>query len=161
MKITPAEFLNEKISLKEFEKKVIDSIDSLSFETEDMIKLGKKYFEFYPDKESDRNMDEVHFGYDIVRCCLVEKSLVSVEAKKHDSYRSALHGSSPAMDLFKLLVDEHGKEIIFEDYNKINDILTHYKHFIDEIPKGMIKERFVGGISSLFNTLYLLKMVTK
>jgi len=161
MKITPADFLNEKTSLQDFEKKVIDSIDSMEFGTEEMIKLGEKYFDIYPDKDHDRNMDEVHFGYDIVRCCLIEKSLIHINKDKHNSYRTALHGTSDAMATFKILIEEQGKESIADDYKTINNILTKYKHNIDEIPKSMIKERFVGGISSLFNTLYLLKMVIK
>ena len=36
--------------------------------------------------------------------------------------------------------------------------LEEYHFKVDSLPKGMIKERFVGGITNLFNIAYLIKM---
>jgi hypothetical protein len=39
--------------------------------------------------------------------------------------------------------------------------LSALRAAIDEIPKGSIKERFVGGISHLYNVLYVVRLNLK
>jgi len=44
-----------------------------------------------------------------------------------------------------------------EDYRTtVGRNLDGVRGLIDELPRGMIKERFVGGISKFYNELYLL-----
>jgi hypothetical protein len=57
-----------------------------------------------------------------------------------------------------VLLAAAGREILLADHTALSAALAGLKATIDEIPKGMIKERFVGGISNLFNILYVIGM---
>jgi len=47
---------------------------------------------------------------------------------------------------------EHYRSIVTRNLDSI-------KAVIDELPRGMIKERFIGGISKFYNEMYLVKNV--
>jgi hypothetical protein len=129
-----------------------------TFDSSIMVELGRIYFEKFPDRFSDRNMEEVQHGYTLVRICSIEKIVSLVDKEKRDSYRKIFHDVSVVNDTMKELLDTFGKESLQNDYTEMHHELQNIKFVIDEIPKSMIKERFVGGISNLFNVFYLLKM---
>jgi len=59
-------------------------------------------------------------------------------------------------DILRKLVNEMGMEA-FEEYRRtVTRNLDELRSVIEELPRGMIKERFVGGISKFLNEMYLL-----
>lgn len=131
---------------------------SFSFTSADMIELGEAYFRKYPDRAEGRNMEEVRLGYALVRIAIVEKITASLPAGRRERYRRFFEDVARAVAESDALVRDFGAAAFMEDYETLAGALTEVKTVIDEIPKGMIKERFVGGISNLFNILYILRM---
>jgi hypothetical protein len=51
-----------------------------------------------------------------------------------------------------------GADGLAVDLALLSAALEIIKKNIDEIPKGMIKERFVGGVTALYNILYVFRL---
>lgn len=155
---SPAVIFQKNETVETFASAVEKSGGDFPFEAEDMIALGQLYFERYPDSTHGRNMEEVHLGYSLTRICIVEKAIYSLPEERKDIYRCILHGKKSPFDEIPELASVYGRKVIESDYKSVSSALDKTKAGIDLIPKGMIKERFVGGISNLYNILYILKM---
>ena len=150
-------FINAE-EIESFRTSVISLGGNFIFDSASMIDLGTAYFERYPDRFSNRNTEEVLLGYSLVRICTVEKMVEKLEDGKKESFRSIFADVSKTADTVAMLVNRFGRESVLQDYRHLSESLQGIKDTVDEIPRGMIKERFVGGISNLFNILYVLKM---
>lgn len=128
------------------------------FGSADMIGLGEAYFERYPDRERDRNAAEVLIGYAVARAALVEKAVRAVDPSRRDACRAMLHDVAEVGPVVEALLAAHGRETLRADLEALKSALEGLKAVIDEIPKGLIKERFVGGISNLYNILYVIQL---
>ncbi|HPW18244.1 MAG TPA: hypothetical protein PLP83_07675 [Candidatus Aminicenantes bacterium] len=122
----------------------------------DMIALGEAYFERYPDRLRERNTAEVLIGYAVTRAALAEKAVLAVPAPRRDAYRAVLDDVSRAGPVVAALLEAHGRAVLLADQAALKAALDGLKAVIDDIPKGLIKERFVGGISNFYNILYVL-----
>jgi len=60
-------------------------------------------------------------------------------------------------DTISRLVREAGLSEVWSHYEKLQKATEDIHHEVDSLPTGMIKERFVGGITNLFNVLYIIK----
>jgi len=121
-----------------------------------MMGLGRVYFTRYPDSSVDRNMENIRMGYRIVRVCILEKILQGIDNRHRYMVREMLDNMLLMEDILRKLVNEMGMEA-FEEYRRtVTRNLDELRSVIEELPRGMIKERFVGGISKFFNEMYLL-----
>lgn len=127
------------------------------FETEDMIELGKEYFARYPDSFSDRKMEEVHEGYAIARFCILEKMLSGIDPNHKPPIRNMFDDISRIDESLGTLKEKVGSDALAEYCRKMDENLGNVMAEIERIPKGMIKERFIGGITKFFNVMYLIK----
>ena len=95
-------------------------------------------------------------GYRIVRVCILEKILQGIDNRHRYMVREMLDNMLLMEDILRKLVNEMGMEA-FEEYRRtVTRNLDELRSVIEELPRGMIKERFVGGISKFFNEMYLL-----
>jgi hypothetical protein len=161
MALSPADILASASGFEDFREGIIACRGDFPFEPEDMLELGRVYFIRYSDTSVDRNMENIRMGYLIVRTCIVEKILEGIDDKHRDTVRCMLEDLY-AMDetLAKLLHDvgmEEVEGIIFTIERNLNRIMG----IIEALPRGMTKERFVGGISKFYNEMYLLKEAIK
>jgi len=124
----------------------------------DMIELGTAYFERFPDRVHDRNAEEVRFGYAIVRAAVIEKAILGLAPERRPAFREMLEDVSRVGPAVEGLLGSAGPEMLAADIERLSAALAALRATIDEIPKGMIKERFIGGISNLFNILYVIRM---
>ena len=151
------QMFRDSMSIDEFCAMLIAREGDFSFCTDDMVELGKEYFARYPDSSSDRNMKEVHAGYAITRTCILEKMLEGIDVEHRNAFR-ALFGDISKIDAcIGTLKNAMGLEGLKESYQMMNKNLENLMAEIEAIPKGMIKERFIGGITKFFNIMYLIK----
>jgi hypothetical protein len=156
-----SELFKETGDFESFKNAVIKLAGDFDFNQECMIDLGSAYLEKYPDRFSKRNIDEVHLGYNLVRVCVIEKIIKNIRGDKRDAFRNILNNFSGSQKVLDNLIRAEGKDDIAEDYDGMNSELQKISGIIDEIPKGMIKERFIGGVTNIINIIYLLKMKLK
>ena len=125
---------------------------------DDMIRLGKAYFDRYPDVSDDRNREQINLGYNVTRICIIEKILEDVHKKTKDSFRNIFYNIELIEKTIENLVRDSGYDKIIRDYECISRRIEKIKHMIESLPNSMIKERFVGGISHILTIIYLLKV---
>lgn len=158
---TPADILESAAGFDEFRESILALRGHFSLDTEDMLRLGNVYFQRYPDTFPDRIMDNVHIGYRIVRTCLVEKIIEGIG----DAYRDTVRGMLDDFRLIDKCLEKLEREIGTEEIESmlygLERNLDHLRGVIDELPRGMIKERFIGGISKFYNDIYLLNEAVK
>jgi hypothetical protein len=141
-----------------FRRAVVALGGDFPFASADMIELGTAYFERYPDRAQRRNAEEVRLGYAVARVAIVEKALLAVAPSRRDAYRAMFHDVAQVGPSLAGLLAASGPDILLADHAALSAAFDALKAAIDEIPKGLIKERFVGGISNLFNIMYVIGM---
>ncbi|MCR4395601.1 MAG: hypothetical protein NUW07_02570 [Candidatus Saccharicenans sp.] len=125
----------------------------------EMVALGQAYFERYPEKFVQRDLEEVRLGYRLTRFCLLEKALGNFPEEVKEFFRRAFEQPEAAAGLLESFRGSSQGEKIQEYFGQLQSSLSEIKSIVDELPKGMIKERFLGGLSTLFNISYLLKIL--
>ncbi len=144
--------------LESFRRAVLDLEGDFAFASADMIELGMAYLERFPDREQDRNPEEVRLGYAIVRMAIAEKAVLAVDPPRRRAYRAIFSDLDRLARETESLIASAGREVILADHDALTVSLAALRAAIEEIPKGMIRERFIGGISYFFNILYVLKL---
>jgi hypothetical protein len=152
----PADILAAVNVFEEFRNGILSMSGDFPFGTKDMLELGKVYFIRFPDTSDNRNMDNIRMGYRIVRVCILEKILQGIDDQHRVMVRSMLDDMLLMDNILDKLVKEIGIGAIEEYRTTVSRNLDGVRSLIDELPRGMIKERFVGGISKFYNELYLL-----
>jgi len=155
---SPASIFVRSKALEPFRAAILALDGDFPFAAPDMIALGQAYFEAFPDRTHDRNPEEVRLGYALVRVCIIEKTVLAVGPERRETYRTVFNDVARAGPALEPLIAGAGREALSRDCDALSAALEDIKAVIDEIPKGMVKERFVGGISNLFNILYVLRM---
>ncbi len=154
---TPADIFRSTSDLESFRREIIALDGNFPFEEDDMIALGEWYFERYPDSFSNRNSSNVLFGYQIVRICILEKALAGFDQDVKQLVRKIFFSISAVDDCVKKLHETSSIQVLSGIYEKLSIAITNRKVMIDSIPVGMIKERYIGGITNFYNILYLFK----
>ncbi len=153
--MTPAEILTESRNYEDFHKRILALRGDFPFDAGDMLDLGRVYFLQYPDTSDSRNMYNISMGYRIARVCILEKILIGID----ESHRAMIHDMLDDMTLIDAILEqlyaEKGVKGIEEYRSIVSKNLDCVKSVIDDLPRGMIKERFIGGISKFFNEMYL------
>ncbi len=126
---------------------------------DELLALGQVYFERYPEKFVQRNLDEVRLGYQITRFCLLEKALQGFPEEVKGFFRQVFEKPEAAYELLKTFHQSVDDETLQRYFIQLQSSLVEIKNTVDELPKGMVKERFLGGLSTLYNVVYLLKIL--
>lgn len=158
MSASLAEIFRRDSDPDSFRRAVLALNGDFPFGSADMIRLGEAYFERYPDRTQDRNAAEVRIGYALARVALIEKAVLAVDPSRRDAYRALFDDVLKVGPTVASLLASAGRETLQADQRALAAALAGLKAVIDEIPKGLVKERFVGGISSLYNIAYVLDM---
>jgi hypothetical protein len=156
--VSLADLFRRGKDLESFRRAVLELEGRFPFTSADMIELGMAYLERFPDREQGRNAEEVRLGYAIVRTALLEKAVLAVAPSRRNAYRTIFGDPDGIICETNGLVASAGLEIILADHAALAAALAALRTAIEEIPKGMIRERFIGGISYFFNILYVFKM---
>jgi hypothetical protein len=144
-------------SVDSFKKSVVEKDGDFDFSRDDMLDLGNEYFSRFPDSYSARNMQQVHYGYQIVRTCVAEKLINDFDGDRKSMLRGIFSDISSIDRVINEMIRKEGPGPVRNHYEKLSSKLDAIKKEIDSIPTGMIKERFVGGISSIYSIIYLIK----
>lgn len=158
MSVSPVGIFLSAKDVGSFRRSIRALDGEFDFDSAAMIALGAAYFEKYPDRGQDRNLDEVRLGYELVRICVIEKMIRGLPAGRKELYRAALSDAAAIGLAVDGLYRSIGADGLAADHRLLSAVLENTKRTIDEIPKGMIKERFVGGVTALFNILYVFRL---
>ena len=155
-----AELFSSCSSIDDFRNEVLSCDGDFRFELEDMVSLGKSYVEKYPQcLDSTKYCQELAYtGYTMVRICIVEKILCGLDPQVKNTFRDMISHIDRIETLTAVLVAHHGREMVQGQYAAVNENLGALQAMIEQIPRGIIKERFSGGISSILNIMYLIRM---
>jgi hypothetical protein len=153
-----ADIFEKNKDVESFRKEVIKLEGSFSFTAEDMQKIGNTYLEIYPDSISNRNAEQVQIGYKIVRICVLEKIIRDFPFEMKNLYRAVFLNPADASNVVLKMVIAVGHAGVSGYYDTFSSRLNEMKTVIDLIPKGMVKERYIGGITNLYNVLYIIKI---
>lgn len=151
-----AQLFRENEDIELFRQKTAALNGAFSFEKEDMIELGNVYFERYPDCFSNRNCGEIALGYKMVRICVIEKLVAGMGGEMKDGFREMLFDLSTIERNVKGLSAAFGADAVRSRFREMERTLADIQHVIDTLPIGMIKERFIGGVSYIHNIIYLI-----
>lgn len=154
----PAEYFIKSKNLDEFRSDIIACDGVFDFDIEDMIALGSAYLERFPDCFSNRSCQDVQLGYQLARVCLVEKLVTGFPHDVKDAFRKMFFSAQAVDEQMEHLAQKYHYDELSHMIATIHKRLEEYHYKVDSLPKGMIKERFVGGITNLFNIAYLVKM---
>lgn len=155
---SPAEVFARAPDAESFRREIRRLGGDFPFDVREMIRLGEAYFRRFPDRPSGRDMEEVRLGYALVRACAVEKLVRGMSADRRDAYRELFEDAGRAAAVVAARRAAAGEDALRRDAEALAAGLAVLKATVDEIPRGMLKERFMGGLSNLFNILYLLRM---
>lgn len=144
--------------LDAFRRSVLALSGDFPFDSPDMMALGEAYFERFPDRAQDRNAAEVLLGYALARVALIEKAVLAVVPGRREAYRAMLNDVARVGPLLESLRVSAESPVLRADHAALQSALAGLKAVIDDLPKGLVKERFVGGISNLFNIMYVIQM---
>jgi hypothetical protein len=156
--VSLADLFRREVDLESFRRAVAELGGRFPFATADMIDLGRAYLERFPDREQDRNAEEVRLGYALVRTAIIEKAVLAVDPARRQAYRTIFGDLDRLGPETAALVAASGRETVLADHAALTGTLAGLKTAIEGIPKGMIRERFIGGISYFFNILYVFKL---
>jgi hypothetical protein len=156
MALTPADILTSASGFEDFRESIIALKGEFPFEPEDMLQLGRVYFTRYSDSSVDRNLENIRMGYRIVRTCIAEKILEGVDDRYRAMVRCMLEDLCVMDETLAKLVKNIGIEETESIKYTIERNLDRVRGIIEGLPRGMTKERFVGGISKFYNEMYLM-----
>lgn len=149
------EIFKKNAEPESFRKAIIELDGNFSFTTEDMLKLGEAYLQKYPDTSSNRNIENITVGYNIARICLIEKIILGFREKNF--FREMFYNHALIDSIIVNLINKKNYDLLLNDYEIMELRLHGIQTEVDSLPSGIIKERFVGGITKIHNTLYLMK----
>lgn len=156
----PADLFRIHPCPEDFARAVRGLEGDFAFDAGAMIALGRAYFERHPDSASGRDLDAVRAGYAVVRACAVERAVRGLAPDGRDFYRAVFEQPSRARALVEARIAAGGAAapgFLRAELEAVRAALDAIRLEVDSIPKGMIKERFVGGLSLLSNGLFLVK----
>jgi len=155
---SPAEIFRREPNLESFRGAVTALGGGFDFAAADMIALGEAYFERHPERSVGRDPAGVLLGYALVRTCVIEKVVAGLPPAARDFYRAVFQDVAQVGPRIESRRAAAGTDALKREAGDVRAGLDAVKRTIEEIPKGMIRERFVGGISNLYNILYVVNL---
>jgi len=153
------DLFKENPDMESFEKSVIKLQGNFSFDKNEMYSLGMAYFQRYPDRKEDRNPEEIRIGYRVARICITETLVKGFSNKEKNSLRRGFNNLDALAETAKVIKGNRNQKEILEFINLLNARLESIDNTIMTLPKGMVRERFTGALSTSSNTLYLFSLV--
>lgn len=150
-----ATLFKEHSIIQDFKDALIALDSSFSFEREDILELGRAYCERYPESYSKRNTQNVQIGYFMARLCIVEKALADIPPDNRNAYRQIFYDMDCIENKINNLIQRCGCEQVAYEFVTITGKIKDLEALIDSLPRGMIKEKFIGGLSVIYNVIYL------
>lgn len=151
----PADLFRRAADLDAFRAAVTALEGDFPFASADMIALGEAYFERHPERSVGRDPASVLLGYALVRVCVAEKAVLGLGAGGRDFYRAAFRDVAQVGPRLEARLAAEDRAALRAEAAAVRAALDAEKRTMEEIPKGMIRERFIGGISNLYNILYV------
>jgi hypothetical protein len=151
-----ADIFKSRKTLDEFREAVIALDSGFPLEKDDLLELGQAYCDQYPESYSKRNPQHVQIGYTMARICVIEKAMAGTDPKNKSIYRSMFYSLNAIEEKIIGLIQADGCEQVHGDSQRIFSQIKHIEGLIDELPRGMIKEKFIGGLSVIYNVVYLI-----
>lgn len=158
MSTKPADLFCSCDDLDDFRDCIIKLNGQFDLETDDMVKLGEEYFKHYPDSFSNRNFDNIHTGYQLMRLCMLEKMMCDFEEPAREFFRKVFSNIKLINQEMPLFTEKEGEEQTRDYVRKLEERILDMNKLVETVPTGMVKERFVGGIAHFYNIVYLLKI---
>jgi hypothetical protein len=150
-----ATLFKENNAIPYFREAMIALDSTFSFEREDMLEIGQVYSERYPESYSKRNTQHVQIGYSMARICIMEKALADIPSKNKNAYRNIFYDLDSIEEKIAHLIQSAGCEQIAYEFVTITGRIKDLEVLIDSLHRGMIKEKFIGGLSVIYNVIYL------
>jgi hypothetical protein len=157
MTASPADIFLRQPELAAFRNSLQALEGDFPFVQEDLIALGEAYFRLFPDRQTDRDLNAVQLGYAIVRVCLIEKAVRGLGPQAKAIFRCALADPARAVSFAREAGAIFPPDAPRRDLAAVEAALDAAKAEIDALPKGLIKERFVGGLTGVLTNLFLIK----
>jgi len=152
-----AEILKETKFPEKFRDELVKLNGDFELSLDTMVDLGEAYCLLYPESVSHGDSAQVQAGYKIVRFTIIEYIIKDLDNDLKNSFREILLSASKIAELIPPMISFHGAESILNLTENLNLKIKQLKELIDTIPNGVIKERWTGGISVFYNTLYIIK----
>jgi hypothetical protein len=153
------DLFNESQDLSSFENSVIELNGDFNFDRNEMLSLGAAYLFKFPDRKKDRDSDEVRFGYRIARVCITEILIKGLPLIEQDYLRRGFRSPESLGENLIKLIERKGCKGCYGLLDLLNTRIGLIHATVNTLPKGLVRERFTGGISTSFNYLYLFKLL--
>ena len=150
-----ATLFKENKAIQDFKEAVIALDSSFSLELNDLLEIGQAYCDRYPESYSKRNPQHVQIGYFMARICVIEKSMNGIRPEVKNAYRAIFYDLNALEEKITDLINVNSCQQVHDDYQQITAKIKKIEGIIDELPRGMIKEKFIGGLSVIYNITYL------
>ncbi len=150
---------NESHDLASFEKSVIELEGDFIFDQDEMLGLGEAYLARFPDRKKNRNSEEVRLGYRIARVCITESMLSGLSDTDKHFLRRGFRDLVSLPETVKHLAEIKDRKDCIELFNHLKYRIELIQATVNTLPKGLVRERFTGAISTSFNYLYLFRLL--
>jgi hypothetical protein len=157
MKTSVAEVLRQEITPEKFEAALKLFNGEFVFDRETMIEFGEVYCSLYPESVNHSDSAQVITGYRLVRLTNIEVLLAGMDNKLKPFYREMLISAAGVSKCMPEVLSASGLESTINTYMSLDNKVKEIKSVIDTLPNSVIKERFTGGVSVFYNTLYMIK----
>ncbi len=157
MSPSAAEILMKEITPEKYESAIQELDGEFVFDREAMMDFGEVYCSLYPESVSHTDSVQVVTGYKLVRISIIEVLLKGMDRTLKPRYREMLASAAGVSRYMPEVVAMKGMETASKIYKSLDIKVKDIKSIIDSLPNSVIKERFTGGISVFYNTLYLMK----
>lgn len=157
MKTSVAEILRKEITPEKFDSALQLLNGDFVFDRDTMMEFGEVYCCLYPESVSHSDSAQVVTGYRLVRLMIIEVLLAGMDSKLKPFYREMLISGAGVSKYMPDVLSAAGRESTINTYESLNNKVKDIKSVIDTLPNSVIKERFTGGVSVFYNTLYLIK----
>ena len=156
---TLQDLFNESHDLASFEKLVVELEGNFIFDQNEMLSLGEAYLSRFPDRKKNRNSEEVRLGYRIARICITESMLDGLSVTDKHLLRKGFRDLASLADTVKHLAEIKDRMGCIELFNHLKYRIELIQDTVNTLPKGLVRERFTGAISTSFNYLYLFRLL--
>jgi hypothetical protein len=157
MKPSVADILKNEITTEKYAEAIQSFDGDFIFDSDTMMEFGEVYCSLYPESVNHGDSVQVVTGYKLVRITIIEYILAGVDSKLKPYYREMLISASGVAKYLSEVLAVAGRESTVDTYKSLDIKVKDIKSVIDTLPNSVIKERFTGGVSVFYNTLYLIK----
>ena len=157
MKPSAAEILRKEQTPERFGEAIQTFDGDFIFDRDVMMDFGEVYCTLYPESVNHGDSVQVITGYRLVRLAIIEVLLAGMDSRLKPLYREMLISAAGVAKYMPEVLAVEGLENTIDIYRSLDNKVKDIKSVIDTLPNSVIKERFTGGVSVFYNTLYLIK----